>query len=52
MRNVTNKTADNVETPAIRRARGRPRKPDAFSNAQRQAPPIGSESVTPQLTQR
>jgi hypothetical protein len=36
MRNVTDK-ADNVETLQIRRARGRPRKPDALSNAQRQA---------------
>jgi hypothetical protein len=36
MRTLTNK-ADNVEPPQIRRARGRPRKPDALSNAQRQA---------------
>src|ERR1700675_1720604 len=36
MRTLTNK-ADNVDTPQIRRARGRPRKPDALSNAQRQA---------------
>lgn len=37
MRNVTNKKADNVEMPEIRRAHGRPRKPDALSKAQRQS---------------
>jgi hypothetical protein len=37
MRNVTNKQAADPNPPMPKRGRGRPRKPDAMTNAQRQA---------------
>ena len=37
MRNVTNNQAAEFDPPAPKRGRGRPRKPDAMTNAQRQA---------------
>jgi PDZ domain of MCC-2 bdg protein for Usher syndrome len=37
MRNVTNNQPAKPDTEPVRRGRGRPRKPDALTNAQRQA---------------
>jgi hypothetical protein len=37
MRDVTNNAAPQSETEHVKRGRGRPRKPDAMTNAQRQA---------------
>src|ERR1700693_5095687 len=37
MRNITNNQPAQPDTEPVRRGRGRPRKPDAMTNAQRQA---------------